>query len=68
MGPAGRNYPGKTNIIEDNRFDKIRVLLATSNALLADKPRPEADLVLLKPISSNQMQQLTERFIGRPRQ
>jgi DNA-binding response OmpR family regulator len=40
-----------------------KVILATADAALADRIRADADLVLLKPISFNQLQSLAERLL-----
>jgi CheY-like chemotaxis protein len=49
----------------DERLVKTRVMLATADPLLAESLRAEVNLVLLKPISFNQLRDLASRF--RPR-
>jgi DNA-binding response OmpR family regulator len=44
------------------RLEKTLVLLATADASLAEELEPEADLVLLKPISFAQLSQMAARF------
>ncbi len=46
----------------DERLAKTRVLLATADALMAAHLRQDADLVLLKPISINQLRDLATRL------
>ncbi len=46
----------------DPRLEHTRVLLATADPRLAETMRAEADLVLLKPISFNQLRDLAKRF------
>ena len=46
----------------DRRLTHTRVMLATADALKADNLRSEADLVLLKPISANQLRDLAARL------
>ena len=46
----------------DERLTETRVILATADALMAEKYRADADLVLLKPISTNQLVQLASRL------
>ncbi|HEX9923453.1 MAG TPA: response regulator [Anaerolineae bacterium] len=56
---------GKTilaRIREDERLITTRVMLATADAQLADQLRDNADLVLLKPISVNQLYDLAMRL------
>jgi CheY-like chemotaxis protein len=49
-------------IRDDKRLDKTRVLIITADAIMAEKLQDQADLVLLKPVSFLQLQQLAERF------
>ena len=49
-------------IRSDDRLQNTRVILATADALLAKTISGEADLVLLKPISFNQLRDLAKRF------
>lgn len=49
----------------DTRLARTRIILATADPLLADVCRPEADLVLIKPISFTQLRDLATRL--RPR-
>ncbi|MCB0211625.1 MAG: response regulator [Anaerolineae bacterium] len=46
----------------DERLQNTRVILATADALLAKSISDDADLVLLKPISFNQLRDLAKRF------
>lgn len=46
----------------DDRLTKTRVMLATADALMAERLRQETDLVLLKPISVNQLRSLALRL------
>ena len=46
----------------DERLAKTRVMLATADALTAEKLRGEADLILLQPISIDQLQLLATRL------
>jgi CheY-like chemotaxis protein len=52
-------------IRSDRRLAQARVILTTADAVFADTLRAQADLVLLKPISFVQLQQLASRFLGR---
>jgi len=49
-------------IRSDERLSKTRVFLATADANMATQLRDQAELVLLKPISLAQLQELAERF------
>jgi len=49
-------------IRNDPRLASVRVILATADALMAEKLGAQADLVLLKPISFSQLAQLAERL------
>ena len=46
----------------DERFSETQVILATADALMAEKLREEADLVLLKPIDFAQLRDLSARL------
>jgi CheY-like chemotaxis protein len=46
----------------DERLTATRVILATADPITAERLRPEANLVLLKPISFNQLRDLVKRF------
>ena len=50
------------HIRADERLAKTQVMLATADALMAEHLRSEADLVLLKPIQIDQLQQLAIRL------
>jgi len=45
------------DIRADKRLQNTRVILATADAAFADSLQPQADLVLLKPISFSQLHQ-----------
>ena len=49
-------------IRSDNRLKDTRVVLATADALRSETLRDRANLVLLKPISFEQLTNLTSRF------
>lgn len=49
-------------IHSDERLSNTRVFLATADANMAAQLRDQAELVLLKPISPAQLQELAERF------
>lgn len=49
----------------DKRLSETRVIITTADALMAEKFRKDVDLVLLKPISINQLVVLASRL--RPR-
>jgi DNA-binding response OmpR family regulator len=51
-----------TQIRADERLKKIRVILATADALLGEYYNKQADLVLVKPISFSQLRDLTARY------
>lgn len=53
------------NIRADERLQNTRVILATADALLAQSLNSDADLVLLKPISFNQLRDLAQRLYPR---
>lgn len=46
----------------DARFKESIIVLATADAIMAEELRAEADLVLLKPISFNQLRDLAARL------
>ena len=50
-------------IRSDQRLADVRVIIATADAALASSLHPQADLVLLKPISFVQLHQLASRFL-----
>lgn len=54
-------------IRSDERLHQTRVILATADALLAARLRPQVDMVLLKPVSFIQLMQLAQRLYGRSR-
>ena len=63
------NVSGKDilhQIRSDVRLSETRVMLATADALMAQSLREDADLVLLKPVSFDQLRDLAERL--RPRE
>jgi len=49
-------------IRKDERLTKIRVIIATADALLGEYYEKNADLVLVKPISFSQLRDLTARY------
>ena len=51
-----------THIRADERLVRTKVILATADAIRAEQLRSKADLVLLKPISFNQLSLLARRF------
>jgi len=59
------NVPGDIllqKIRSDERLSNTRVFLATADANMAAQLRDQVELVLLKPISLAQLQDLAERF------
>lgn len=46
----------------DERLARTKVMIATADALMAESLRRKADLVLLKPVSVNQLTQLALRL------
>lgn len=56
------------DIRADKRLQNTRVILATADAAFADSLQPQADLVLLKPISFSQLHQLVSRYKSRPKE
>lgn len=64
----GVNGESLLSLIRSNRrFMDTRVILATADAGLAALLQPEADLVLLKPISFEQLNRLAVRLLHQPR-
>ncbi|MFZ6026520.1 MAG: response regulator [Chloroflexota bacterium] len=67
------HLPGMTGdyllkqIRTDRRMHKTRVVVATADALMAQNLREQADIVLLKPISFRQLNQLAERYYAHPK-
>lgn len=57
-----------SDIRAEKRLRHTRVILATADAAFADSLQPQADLVLLKPISFSQLNQLASRYKFHPRQ
>lgn len=60
------NVPGKTLLSQirmDARLEDASIILATADAGLATSLQAQADLVLLKPISFDQLSILASRFI-----
>ncbi|MFZ6029022.1 MAG: response regulator [Chloroflexota bacterium] len=55
-------------IRNDPRLTKTRVILATADALLAQRITDQADMVLLKPISFTQLNQLAARYFAHPKE
>ena len=51
----------------DQRLRNMRVVLATADAARAAALETQADLVLLKPISFAQLNQLAERYFNHPK-
>jgi len=51
-----------TQIRNDERLVKTRVIIATADALLGEYYEKKADLVLVKPISFSQLRDLTARY------
>ncbi|MCP4422496.1 MAG: response regulator [Chloroflexi bacterium] len=45
----------------------VRIIIATADGALGARLQPQADLVLLKPISYIQLNQLASRFLQRPK-
>ncbi len=56
-----------SQIRSDWRLSDTRVILATADAGLAIALQPQADLILLKPISFSQLNKLAGRFLHHPR-
>lgn len=56
-----------SQIRSDRRLSDTRVILATADAGLAIALQPQADLILLKPISFSQLNKLAGRFLHHPR-
>ncbi len=55
-------------IRQDTRLSKVNVILATADAAFADALEPQADLVLLKPVSFSQLSELANRLILRQKE
>jgi two-component system KDP operon response regulator KdpE len=53
------------NINTDKRFAKTAVIVATADARLAEELHSNADLVLLKPVSVDQLRELAQRMLQR---
>ncbi|MEP6894556.1 MAG: response regulator [Chloroflexota bacterium] len=53
------------NINADKRFSKTSVIVATADARLAEELHSNADLVLLKPVSVDQLRELAQRMLLR---
>ena len=53
------------HIRSNERFAKTAVILATADAQVADSLRNKADLVLLKPVSVDQLRELAKRLLLR---
>jgi CheY-like chemotaxis protein len=53
------------HIRADGRFAKTAVIVTTADARLADDMRSKADLVLLKPVSVDQLRDLAKRMLLR---
>lgn len=51
-----------SQIRNDERLARVRVILATADAVLAESLQAEADLILLKPVSFSQLSLLAARF------
>ncbi len=49
-------------IRSDERLTKTRVMLVTADPAMADTLQPEADLVLIKPVSYSQLRDLAKRL------
>jgi len=63
-GVSGRKLLAK--IRADKRIADIRVILTTADDHQADTLRSEADLILLKPISTGQLKELALRLVQKP--
>ena len=62
------NVTGATilqNIRSNERFAKTAVIVASADARLAEELRVQADLVLLKPVSIDQVRELAQRMLKR---
>ena len=53
------------SINADKRFSKTSVIVATADARLAEELHSNADLVLLKPVSVDQLRELAQRMLLR---
>lgn len=56
------------HIRADSRFAKTSVIVTTADARLADELRGKADLVLIKPVSVEQLRELSKRMLQRWRE
>ena len=52
-------------IYQDKRFERTAVIITTADAQEADRLRSRADLVLLKPVSIDQLRELAKRMLHR---
>ena len=59
-GASGREVLGQ--IRQDVRLEKVPVFLATADPLLADELSSNVNLILIKPISFDQLSALATRF------
>lgn len=63
------NLPGASGakilswLRSDARFDATRVIVATADSRQADDLRDQADIILLKPISTIQLRDFAERLL-----
>ncbi len=63
------NLPGKGGkdilywVRKDHRFDRTRIFICTADAVQANMLQDEADIVLLKPVSPAQLQEMAVRFL-----
>ena len=58
--------PGKTileYIRSQERLKDVRVVVTTADAIIAEQVREQADIVLVKPVSFRQLQELTARLL-----
>ncbi|SRR5258706_7241041 len=53
------------NIRANERFAKTAVIVASADARLAEEMHVQADLVLLKPVSIDQLRELAQRMLQR---
>jgi CheY-like chemotaxis protein len=53
------------NIRANERFSKTAVIVASADARLAQELQVQADLVLLKPVSIEQLRELAQRLLKR---
>lgn len=52
------------SIRSDSRLEKTRVIVATADARMSELTLPQADLVLIKPVSFLQLRDLASRLVG----